>query len=226
MSMTKKCILLFHWLYSSLRPMRSHATADWLSMFAAERIWSSYFSETRPMAPALLALVFGFNIKPTHSAVDMGNQSTTACELFCIVCERLTIPIVQASQVAWAWYYDLSVTVSYNVSMNIITNSYCYLSMTVSYSVCVNIISNSYYLLSMTASYRVNMNVIRNSYYYTIDPVYHNAWGPRADVKIKLDCYLTRHVRCMHDGVNNIILRLNVYSIGDSRSTKFVQMIP
>ena len=53
------------------------------------------FSETRPMAPALLALVFGFNIKLIHSAVDMGNQSSAACELFCIVCERLTIPIVR-----------------------------------------------------------------------------------------------------------------------------------
>ena len=72
--------------------------AEWLSMFAAERIYSSYFLETRPMAPALLALVFGFNIKPIHSAVDMGNQSPAACELFCIACERLTIPI--ASQVA------------------------------------------------------------------------------------------------------------------------------
>ena len=48
------------------------------------------------MAPALLALVFGFNIKSIHSAVDMGNQSTDTCELLCIVCERLTIPIVQA----------------------------------------------------------------------------------------------------------------------------------
>ena len=47
------------------------------------------------MAPALLALVFGFNIKPIHSAVDMGNQSSAVCE-FCIVCERLTIPIVRA----------------------------------------------------------------------------------------------------------------------------------
>ena len=44
----------------------------------------------------LLALVFGFNIKPIHSAVDMGNQSTAACELFCLVCERLPIPIVRA----------------------------------------------------------------------------------------------------------------------------------
>ena len=70
--------------------MRLLAAADWLSMFVAERIWSSYFSETRPMAPALLALVFRFNIKPIHSAVDMGNQSSTACKLFCIVCERLT----------------------------------------------------------------------------------------------------------------------------------------
>ena len=43
------------------------------------------------MAPALIALVFGFNIKPIHSAVDMGNESTAACELFCIVSERLTI---------------------------------------------------------------------------------------------------------------------------------------
>ena len=43
------------------------------------------------MAPALLALVFGFNIKPIHSAVDMGNQSPAACELYCILCERLTI---------------------------------------------------------------------------------------------------------------------------------------
>ena len=43
-----------------------------------------------------LALVFGFNIKPIHPAVDLGNQSAAACEFFCIVCERLTIPIVQA----------------------------------------------------------------------------------------------------------------------------------
>ena len=28
------------------------------------------------MAQALLALVFGFNIKPIHSAVDMGNLSS------------------------------------------------------------------------------------------------------------------------------------------------------
>ena len=76
--------------------MRLLAAADWFSMFAAERIWSPYFSETRPMAPALLGLVFGFNIKPIHSAVDMGNQSPAACELFCIQCERLTIPIVRA----------------------------------------------------------------------------------------------------------------------------------
>ena len=48
------------------------------------------------MAPALLALVFGFKIKPIHSAVDIGNQSSAACEHFCIVCERLTIPIVRA----------------------------------------------------------------------------------------------------------------------------------
>ena len=48
------------------------------------------------MAPALKALVFGFNIKPIHSAVDVGNQSTAACKYFCIVCERLTIPIVRA----------------------------------------------------------------------------------------------------------------------------------
>ena len=47
------------------------------------------------MAPALIALVFEFNIKLIHSAVDMGNQSSAACELFCIVCERLTIPIVR-----------------------------------------------------------------------------------------------------------------------------------
>ena len=46
------------------------------------------------MAPALLALVFGFNIKLIHSAVEMGNQSTAAC--FFVVCERLTIPIVRA----------------------------------------------------------------------------------------------------------------------------------
>ena len=48
------------------------------------------------------ALVFGFNIKPIHSAVDLGNQSAAACEFFCIVCERLTISLVQvkASQVA------------------------------------------------------------------------------------------------------------------------------
>ena len=48
------------------------------------------------MAQVLLALVFGFNIKPIHSAVDMGNQSAAACEVVCIVCERLTIPIVRA----------------------------------------------------------------------------------------------------------------------------------
>ena len=35
----------------------------------------------------------GFRIQ---SAVDLGNQSVAACEFFCIVCERLTIPIVQA----------------------------------------------------------------------------------------------------------------------------------
>ena len=39
------------------------------------------------MAPALLVLVFGFNVKPIHSADDMGNESPAACELF-------TIPIV------------------------------------------------------------------------------------------------------------------------------------
>ena len=48
------------------------------------------------MAPALLSLVFGFNIKPIHSAVEMGNQSTAACELFCIVFERHMIPTVGA----------------------------------------------------------------------------------------------------------------------------------
>ena len=48
------------------------------------------------MAPALLALVFGFNIKAIHSTVDMENQSSAACEVFCIVFEKLTIPIVRA----------------------------------------------------------------------------------------------------------------------------------
>ena len=48
------------------------------------------------MAPALSALVFGFKIRPIHSAVDMGNQPSAACELFCIVFEKLTIPIVRA----------------------------------------------------------------------------------------------------------------------------------
>ena len=43
-----------------------------------------------------LALVFGFNIKLIHSAVDLGNQSAAACEFFCRVCERLMIPIVGA----------------------------------------------------------------------------------------------------------------------------------
>ena len=33
-----KCILLFHWLYDLLLPMRSLATADWLPIFTAERI--------------------------------------------------------------------------------------------------------------------------------------------------------------------------------------------
>ena len=54
------------------------------------------------MAPALLALVLGLNIKSIHSAVDMGNQSTAACELFCIVYERLTIPIVRAFATCFA----------------------------------------------------------------------------------------------------------------------------
>ena len=47
----KKCILLFHWLYDSLQPMRSLAAADWLSMFAAER--------NRAGNGHKLALVFG-----------------------------------------------------------------------------------------------------------------------------------------------------------------------
>ena len=34
----KTCIILFYWLYDSLQPMRLLAAADWLSMFAAERI--------------------------------------------------------------------------------------------------------------------------------------------------------------------------------------------
>ena len=42
------------------------------------------------MAPALLALVYGFNIKPILSAIDMGNQSSAAYE-FCVVCERPTM---------------------------------------------------------------------------------------------------------------------------------------
>ena len=51
------------------------------------------------MAPALLVLVLGFNIRPVHSTVDMGNQSPAACK-FCIVCERLTIPIAQSFIIA------------------------------------------------------------------------------------------------------------------------------
>ena len=58
--------------------------SDWLSMFAAERIGSSYFLETRLATRRKLALVFGFNIKPIHSAIDLGNQSAA---------ERLTIHI-------------------------------------------------------------------------------------------------------------------------------------
>ena len=83
----KKCILLFHWLYDSLQPMRSLAVADWLSMFAAERIWSSHFGNQAGSGHKL-ALVFGLNIKPIHSAVDLGNQSAAACKFFCMVCER------------------------------------------------------------------------------------------------------------------------------------------
>ena len=96
--------------------MRSLAVADWLSMFAAERIWSSYFSETRPMAPALLALVFGFNIKPTHSAVDMGNQSASACELFCIVCDTYSTSLSFAT--CFAGSRSLKLVIKYQLGLH------------------------------------------------------------------------------------------------------------
>ena len=44
-------------------------------------------------------------------------------------------------------------TVSYSVSMNIISNSYYYQPVSVTYGVSMNIISSSYCLLSMTALY-------------------------------------------------------------------------
>ena len=46
----------------------------------------------------MMALVFGFNIKPIHSAVYLENQSGAACDcdFFYIACEGLTIPIVRA----------------------------------------------------------------------------------------------------------------------------------
>ena len=69
--------------------MRSLAAADWLSIFAVERIFGNQAGNGHK-----LALVFGCNIKPIHSAVDLGNPSAASCEFFYIVCERLTIPIV------------------------------------------------------------------------------------------------------------------------------------
>ena len=70
----------------------------WLNMVAKTQISHAFIrvNVVKNVNVHKLALVFGFNIKPIHSAVDLGNQSAAACEFFCIVCERLTIPVVRA----------------------------------------------------------------------------------------------------------------------------------
>ena len=70
--------------------------ADWLSIFCSGAYLIIIFFGNQSGNGHKLALVFGFNIKPIHFAVDLGNQSAAACEFICIVYERLTIPIVRA----------------------------------------------------------------------------------------------------------------------------------